>query len=178
MCHSWVICIMDTGWRRFIGSPKLQIIFHKRATKYRSLLRKMPYKDKGSYESSLPCTHIGCLVDIMKTHIYEYTLYGNTYMSTKHRYSAYMYSYVLCIHKYMNAEYMYLYVLCPHKYMYAEYMYVYNLCPHKYMYAEYMYLYVLCIHKYIYASYKIHILWKHIGWIRIRPIHVWGGGCS
>jgi len=30
-----------TGWRRLIGSPKLQIIFHKRATKYRSLLRKM-----------------------------------------------------------------------------------------------------------------------------------------
>ena len=45
-----------TGWRRLIGSPKLQIIFHKRATKYRSLLRKMTYKDKGSYESSPPCT--------------------------------------------------------------------------------------------------------------------------
>jgi len=36
----------------------LQIIFHKRATKYRSLLRKMTYKDKGSYESSPPCTYI------------------------------------------------------------------------------------------------------------------------
>ena len=46
-----------TGWRRLIGSPKLQIIFHKRATKYRALLRKMTYKDKGSYESSPPCTH-------------------------------------------------------------------------------------------------------------------------
>ena len=45
-----------TGWRRLIGSPKLQIIFHKRVTKYRSLLRKMTYKDKGSYESSPPCT--------------------------------------------------------------------------------------------------------------------------
>jgi len=33
--------ILVTGWRRLIGSPKLQIIFHKRATKYRSLLRKM-----------------------------------------------------------------------------------------------------------------------------------------
>jgi len=47
---------MATGWRRLIGSPKLQIIFHKRATKYRALLRKMSYKDKGSYESSPPCT--------------------------------------------------------------------------------------------------------------------------
>jgi len=45
-----------TGWRRLIGSPKLQIIFHKRATKYRALLLKMTYKDKGSYESSPPCT--------------------------------------------------------------------------------------------------------------------------
>jgi len=44
-----------TGWRRLIGSPKLQITFHKRATKYRSLLPKMIYKDKGSYESSPPC---------------------------------------------------------------------------------------------------------------------------
>jgi len=49
-------CASCTGWRRLIGSPKLQIIFHKRATKYRSLLRKMTHKDKGSYESSPPCT--------------------------------------------------------------------------------------------------------------------------
>jgi len=47
---------MYTGWQRLIGSPKSQIIFHKRATKHRSLLRKMTYKDKGSYESSPPCT--------------------------------------------------------------------------------------------------------------------------
>ena len=56
--HKYVhICmnIIHTGWRRLIGSPKLQIIFHKRATKYRSLLRKITYKDKGSYESSPPC---------------------------------------------------------------------------------------------------------------------------
>ena len=44
-----------TGWRRLIGSPKLQIIFHKKATKYRALLLKMTYKDKGSYESSPIC---------------------------------------------------------------------------------------------------------------------------
>jgi len=55
----------STGWRRLIGSPKLQIIFHKRATKYRSLLRKMTYKDKGSYESSPPCS------DIMNSDFHE-----------------------------------------------------------------------------------------------------------
>jgi len=57
-CHIWRICSLQTpgtGWRRLIGSPKLQIIFHKRATKYRSFLRKMTYKDKGSYDSTPPC---------------------------------------------------------------------------------------------------------------------------
>jgi len=48
--------LVVTGWRRLIGSPKLQIIFHKRAAKYMSLLRKMIYKDKGSYESWPPCS--------------------------------------------------------------------------------------------------------------------------
>jgi len=48
------ICACDTGWRRLVGSPKLQIIFHKRATRYRSLLRKITYKDKESFESSPP----------------------------------------------------------------------------------------------------------------------------
>jgi len=48
----------NTGWRRLVGSPKLQIILHKRATKYRALLRKMTYKDKGYYESSPPCTSL------------------------------------------------------------------------------------------------------------------------
>jgi len=31
-----------------VASPKLQTIFHKRAIKYRSLLQKMTYEDKGS----------------------------------------------------------------------------------------------------------------------------------
>ena len=51
-----------TGWRRLIGSPKLQIIFHKNSTKYRSLLRKMTYKDKGSYESSPPWNRVSVKV--------------------------------------------------------------------------------------------------------------------
>ena len=59
-----------TGWRRLIGSPKLQIIFHKRATKYRSLLRKMIYKDKGSYGSSPPCS-IKCILIIIISLLYK-----------------------------------------------------------------------------------------------------------
>jgi len=50
------IAFATTGWRRLIGSPKSQIIFDKRATKYTSRWRKMTCKDKGSYESSPPCT--------------------------------------------------------------------------------------------------------------------------
>ena len=53
---------MCTGCRRLIGCLELQIIFCKRATNYRVLLRKMTYKDKPSYASLPPCimkcTHI------------------------------------------------------------------------------------------------------------------------
>jgi hypothetical protein len=53
-----------TGWRRPIGCLKLQVIFRKRATNYRALLRKMTYtdkrrmtcKDKASYTSLPPST--------------------------------------------------------------------------------------------------------------------------
>jgi len=58
MKYRWMkvnMSFVRTGWRRLIGSSKLQINFHKRAIKYRSFLRKMTYKDKGSYESSPPC---------------------------------------------------------------------------------------------------------------------------
>jgi len=44
-----------TGWRRPIGCLKLQVIFRKRATNYRELLREMTYKDKTSYRSAPPC---------------------------------------------------------------------------------------------------------------------------
>jgi len=63
-----------TGWQRLIGSPKRQIFFHKRATKYRSLLRKMTYEDKGSYESSPPCTKSRSLNKVfIHTHMYRHT---------------------------------------------------------------------------------------------------------
>ena len=62
----------DTGWRRLIGCLKLQVIFCKRATNYRALLRKVAYEDKPSYASSPPCIQIhsstgwrrciGCLI--------------------------------------------------------------------------------------------------------------------
>jgi len=45
-----------TGWRRPIGCLKLQVIFCKRATNYRALLRKMTCEDEESYDSTPPCT--------------------------------------------------------------------------------------------------------------------------
>jgi len=49
----------STGWRRPIGRLKLQVIFCKRATNYRALLRKITCEDKASYESSPPCIICG-----------------------------------------------------------------------------------------------------------------------
>jgi len=66
---SYLHACCGTGCRRLIGSPKLQIIFHKRASKYRLLLRKMTYKDKGSYESSPPCTVHNGMRMLFRIHI-------------------------------------------------------------------------------------------------------------
>ena len=54
------VCTSSTGWRRLIGCLKLQVIFRKRATNYRALLREMTYKDKASYGPSPPCSMCLC----------------------------------------------------------------------------------------------------------------------
>jgi len=51
------VCVNPTGWPRPIGCLKLQVIFHKRATNYRALLREMTYKEKASCGSSPLCMH-------------------------------------------------------------------------------------------------------------------------
>jgi len=50
--------VTRTGWRRLIGCLKSQVIFRKRATNSRALLRKMTYEDKASYDSTPPCTRV------------------------------------------------------------------------------------------------------------------------
>jgi len=111
--HTYVLhihiytCVTDTGWRRLMKSPTLQIIFHKWAIKYRSLLRKMTYKDKGSYGSSPPCTHLS-----------TWYLHTHTYVLPIHIYILYMYQYIFyeyicrwvyvtCIPYIWNASYVY-----------------------------------------------------------------------
>ena len=60
-----------TGWRRRIGCLKLQVIFCKRATNYRALVRKMTNNDMASYASSPPCTtHIYGNVYVHKARVY------------------------------------------------------------------------------------------------------------
>jgi len=49
---------MSTGWRRLIGRLKLQVIFRKRATNYRAVLRKMTYEDMASYDSTPLCRDV------------------------------------------------------------------------------------------------------------------------
>jgi hypothetical protein len=53
-----VVSTPSTGWPRPIGCLKLQVIFLKRATIYRALLRKITYKDMASYGSSTPCIQV------------------------------------------------------------------------------------------------------------------------
>ena len=53
--YAWQDQFLRTGWRRPIGCLELQLMFRKRASNYRALLRKMTCKDKASYGSSPPC---------------------------------------------------------------------------------------------------------------------------
>jgi len=60
MCRAKVMIYRasSTGWQRPIGCLKLQVIFRKRATNHRALLRKMTYEDKASYDSTPPCSEL------------------------------------------------------------------------------------------------------------------------
>jgi len=146
--YSSIFTCTDTGWRRLIGSRKMQIIFHKRATKYRSLLQKMTYKNRGSYESSPPCTmwYIFLNIFVYTTHkvsqiheyIYEYVSpYFCTYIHTC------TYTWIcICMHIYMQAckcifkctciyVHMYVYV-CICICIYNTGIYI-NMCIHIYI---------------------------------------------
>jgi len=54
MLHS----TLSIGWRRPSGCLKLQVIFRKRATNYRALLRKMTCEDQASYDSTPLCSEL------------------------------------------------------------------------------------------------------------------------
>jgi len=105
-----------TGWRRLIGSPKMQIIFLKRASKYRSLWRKITYKDKGSYESSPPCSAISLHVHVHTAYvayIYRIHVHMSLHVHVHTANSAYIYHIHACDKcscKYMYIEYLLLFL--------------------------------------------------------------------
>jgi len=81
LCHP-VVDVGEYGGGVYtgpIGCLKLWVSFRKRATNYRALLREMTYKDKASYESSLPCSryrhiwwwhhHISLLIGCLKLQV-------------------------------------------------------------------------------------------------------------
>jgi len=129
-----------TEWRRLIGSPKLHIIFHKRATKYTSLSRKMTYKDKGSYESSPPCTEIFLQRSLFDCQIYERRGYTYIHMCILTYIHTYIHTYThTCIHTYPT---------CIHAYMHT-YMHTFI---HTYIHS-YIHTYVhIYVHTYIHTG--------------------------
>ena len=70
MCHSAThttsLCRVHTHL------TNRDVTFHKRATKFRLLLRKMTYKDKGSYGSSPDVPYIPHYYRVAKTHQMPY----------------------------------------------------------------------------------------------------------
>ena len=71
---NWLTHIHDAGQRRPIECFKSQVIFRKRTTNYRALLRKITYTHKASYESSplCICKHIHIYIKEVAWFMYEY----------------------------------------------------------------------------------------------------------
>jgi len=63
----------STGWWRFMGCLTWQVIFRKRATNYRALLRKITYKDTACYGSLPLCTTVCDLLDWRQISVTLYT---------------------------------------------------------------------------------------------------------
>ena len=88
--------VFHTGWRRPIGCLKLQVIFRKRATNSRALLRKMTKKNNESYGSSSPCNIHSPFVTI------SFRMCRNIY--------TYIHTYIhICIYTYIHT-YIYVYI--------------------------------------------------------------------
>ena len=141
-CCTTSIC---TGWRRLIGSPKLQIIFHKRATKYRSLLRKMTHKDKGSYESSPPCSSERCSAECTTSVLYAIHLIRLLYrisLTIRLSYDTSLLRYIsceislcdTCLAKYLSCDTSLLRNVSLAKYLFAIHVYR-NVSLAKYLFA-------------------------------------------
>ena len=65
-----------TGWQRLIGSPKLQIIFHKRATNIGHFGGKWPIKIRDPMSLRHPVLHGKCSSELTFENIYQSTFCG------------------------------------------------------------------------------------------------------
>ena len=106
----------STRWRRLIGCLKVQIIFHPRATKYRSLLQKITYTDKASYHSTPPCNSVyihvyRVCISFVWTWSFAYTC---LYTSIPCVYILYMYTCVYTCIPCVDIKYMctYMHTVC------------------------------------------------------------------
>ena len=103
------IRFVHTGWRRPIECLKFQVIFRKRAIKYRALLRKMTNRDKASYRSSPPCTMFSYIYsDFMYIYIYKY-IYVNTYIYMHIYIYIYIYTYM---YTYIQIDFFHFFITC------------------------------------------------------------------
>ena len=68
--NGWIlwreIRVLDTWWRRPLGCLKLQVIFRKRATYYRALLRKITYEDEAPYDTTPLCSMVVVISSSMR----------------------------------------------------------------------------------------------------------------
>ena len=63
----------NTGWRIPIVCLELQVIYRKRATNYRALLRKMTENDKASYDPTPPFSLMHAQYTLILSCRYTYT---------------------------------------------------------------------------------------------------------
>jgi len=102
---------LRTEWRRPIGCLKLQVIFRKRATKYRALLQKMTCKDKASYDSTPPCRNLHLQIVFLEKKINQ-RAFGNAahYISAHYINAHYINAHYINAHyisaHYINAQYI------------------------------------------------------------------------
>jgi hypothetical protein len=72
LIENWIVCGVKwqhiTGWRKLTGCLKLYVIFRKKATDYRALLRKMTYGDKASCDPTPPCNPSWRIYESWRTH--------------------------------------------------------------------------------------------------------------
>ena len=173
---SHYLALGGTGWPRPVGCLKLQVIFRKRGTNYRALLRKTIYIENASYGPLPPCrdtilyihmyihfgatlsspklkvTFISRRVYVNMTHIF---MFLNIYLHARKWRS----SICNCLSRETQFSFsvLVMYDIDVYIYMYMIYIYIYiYIYLYTYIYM-YMYIYIyIYIYMYIYIYIYMH----------------------